>query len=130
MLSRDEFLRTLSKKGIDAAEVDHLLPSNFQRIAAAAEDARAHMPGVGFMSVSKRLNCFYAVCHHLDRMVEDGRIDLNDSQAVILLLKVADKTFEKAVTMFDLRGSRASTRERAEMPRSARMYLAGMEVQT
>jgi hypothetical protein len=85
------------------------------------------MPGIGFASAQGRLNCFMAVCRHLDSLIEAGEIDLGESQLLLNLLRMTNRKFMKAITMFDIRGTRARAIERAEMPRSAREYLAGLE---
>ncbi len=85
------------------------------------------MPGIGFGSVSGRMNCFLAVCRHLDTMIETDEIDLSDSQIVLNILSMKDRKFRKALAMFVGRGSRSTARERVEMPRSAMEYLAGLE---
>lgn len=127
MITKDEFIETLKKGGVDVDEVEPEL-ADFDVAVDAALKIRAAMPGIGFGSVSGRMNCFVAVCRHLDTMIENSEIDLSGSQIVLNILRLKDKKFRKAITMFDLRGSRYRAAERAELPRSAVEYLAGLEM--
>jgi hypothetical protein len=69
-----------------------------------------------------------AVCRHLDTLVADNTINAEQTQIVLLVLRFADEQFLKAITMFDLRGPRSGPRKGATMPRTARAYLAGIEM--
>ena len=127
MIGKQHFISKLSSVGLDTAAL-HSVLGRYEDFADLAEELRRSMPGIGFASASQRMNCFIAVCRHLDAMIESGRVSLGDSQFVLMILRLSDKKFEKAITMFDTRGPRYSLRERAEMPRSAREYLAGLEM--
>jgi cytidylate kinase len=64
----------------------------------------------------------------LDEMMERGDIDLDGSQMAIIILRLKNKTFLKAVAMFDTRWPRISLRDQADLPKSAREYLAGIKM--
>ena len=127
MITKDEFSEWLKKGGADVDTVEEAL-ADFDALVDAALKVRASMPEIGFGSAKGRMNCFLAVCRHLDTMIENGEISLSDSQAVLNILRLKDRKFRKAITTFDLLGSRYGARDRAELPRSAREYLAGLEM--
>ena len=79
MITKQQFLDNLKTEGeeyIDeiAKELDDL---NFEEHVDIASRANAAMPGIGFMSMPKRLNCFMAVCRHLDVFIELMRLALS-----------------------------------------------------
>ena len=127
MITKYEFIETIKKGGVDIDPADPTL-ANFDVAVDAASRIRAAMPGIGFGSVSGRMNCFLAVCRHLDTMIETGEIDLSGSQIVLNILRMKDRKFRKAISMFDMRGSRYGARDRIELPRSAMQYLADLEL--
>jgi hypothetical protein len=127
MMTRSEFIARLKQTGADEAELENEL-GDFDEIARAASEADAAMPGIGFFSVANRMNCFMSVCRHLDSMVADGRINPSDTQFVLMVLRFKNKKFLKAITMFDVRGRRYGPAARADMPQTAREYLAGLEM--
>lgn len=123
MITKAEFIELAKASGADAAIIEDEL-RNFDRIAEAAIQVRTTMPGIGVMSVRQRLNCFMAVCRHLDSIIECGELEQAEAQIVLLVLRLKDRKFRKAITMFEIRADRYGARERAEMPRTARLYLA------
>lgn len=125
MMTKAEFLAKLTARKIDTSTLEEEL-EDFEEISSAARQVQTAMPGIGFMSTRKRLNCFMAVCRHLDQIVEDGGLDFKNVQFVLIILRLKNKTFRKAVSMFDIRASRYRDRERAEMPRTAQDYLSGL----
>lgn len=128
MVSKEDFVRLVSKARPLPAEELAEIDGQYEAAAEAARQLAASMPGIGIVSVTKRLNAFFAVCRHLDKLVESGEISASEGQLSLLILRVANRTFLKAATMFDLRSSRFDTRPRAELPRSAREYLAGLQM--
>ena len=127
MISKEEFIRLLRKAGTQVSGDEPEFES-FETCANIAEQLKASMPGIGFGSNSQRMNCFHAVCRHLDEFIDGGEIDIGGSQIALMILRLSDKRFLKASTMFDIRGSRMGFRERAEMPASEREYLAGLKM--
>ena len=125
MITKDEYIEILQRTGFTPS-ADSL--SNFEEAAHAAVKLSTMMPGIGVLSVSSRLNCFYAVCRHLDAMIDDGELSLDDTQLALNILRLKDRTFKKAIIAFDGFGPRLGTRERGELPRSALEYLAGLEM--
>lgn len=122
MITKEEFYELAKASGGDPTLIENEL-SNFDGAVDAAMQARAAMPGIGFMSVKQRLNCFMAVCRHLDSVVESGELEESDAQIALLILRLKDRKFRKAISMFELRSDRYGARERAEMPRTARFYM-------
>lgn len=127
MMTKAELIQLMNARGVDTAAIEGEL-GNFEQVAESASKVRAAMPGIGFGSASKRINCFMAVCRHLDSMVDDGELDPSEAQLVLNMLRLKEKKFQKAISMFDHHRSRYGARERAEMPRSARQYLAAIEM--
>lgn len=126
MLSKSEFLERLGNSGADLDGLSDEL-DDFESISEAAEKAWNAMPGIGFVSVRGRINCFLAVCRHLDSMVEDHLINEQEAQIAIIILSLEDKKFRKAVSMFDLRAPRYRVKERVELPEAAQVFLASAE---
>jgi hypothetical protein len=131
MITQGEFINFLCEKlHQDREETENTISNwNFESIVNAAIMAYDSMPGIGFLSRALRLNAFFSVCRHLDDLVENGTIDIEESQAVLIILRLKKKPFRKAITMFDLMGQtgRFNIRTKIEMPRVAREYLAGIE---
>lgn len=127
MISRNELIDFLVKAGMSQEECEEDIPEDIERIAQAAAMASVKMPGIGFASVQKRLNCFRAVCYYLDHLVEQGQIDAEETQMVLIILRIKNKAFAKAITMFDLRGERLSPLEIIELPKSAQTYLHSLK---
>ena len=124
MITKEELFELFKGSGIRFS-ADEL--SNFEETANAALKLSASMPGIGILSVKSRLNCFIAVCRHLDTMMDNGELRLGDTQLALTILRFKDRTFAKAITTFDGIGPRLRAREKAELPRSALEYLAGLE---
>ena len=128
MLPKDEFIHIACSGNAPTTQMEEQLEEEYESAAEAAHVLRASMPSIGILSVQKRLNAFFAVCRHIDQLVAAGQISESGGQLSILILRLADPSFKKAATMFDLRGSRYDLAARAEMPRSARRYLASLQV--
>ena len=127
MITKDEFVRRISKgQPLSRQELDDL-ETGFEQAQEAAAVAVASMPSIGLFSVAKRLEAFLAVCRALDDLVESGKLTGSSAQISLLILRVSNPAFLKAVTMFDIRGTRYDARALANMPRSAREYLAGIK---
>jgi hypothetical protein len=126
VISKDDFIRLSGgQSSFSAAELNQL-DGQFENAAAAAAQLRSEMPDIGFMSAPKRVNAFISVCRHLDQLVASGRLDESEGQLALIILRVGDSPFLKAVSMFDERASRLDADARADLPRSARQYLAGL----
>jgi hypothetical protein len=125
MITFEEFSAFLKKFGARDEDISSEL-KNFDSIVEAAYKAQQRMPSIGFVSVNARMNCFIAVCRHLDEMIDNGEISLGESQLVLMILRFKNKKFLKAITMFDLRGKRYGVTDRRELPKTAREYLAGI----
>jgi hypothetical protein len=125
MMSKDEFVSILKRGG---SEIDGSEPEfrNFDAVARLALSVQAAMPGIGFCSASRRINCFVAVCRHLDALIDAREIDLTQSQFVISLLRIKNKAFRKATVMFDFHAPQWGVEAKAALPRAAREYLAGL----
>jgi hypothetical protein len=113
--------RSLDSEG--EQEINQLWDSAY----SAACLVEAKMPGIGFFSATKRMNCFIAVCRELDAQIDRFEITLEDSQLALLILRTSNPTFNKAMAMFDYRGSRFHAKDRLELPESAHEYLKGLE---
>lgn len=127
MITKQEFADALRKGGINVTG-DELEFETFENCVNAAVKIKDAMPGIGFASAAKRINCFLAVCRHLDELMDDEEIDLSDSQIILIILRLKDKTFNKAISMFELHGPRFRAMDRADLPKPAREYLAGLEM--
>lgn len=126
MISKEGFIGVLkSKSSISEYELEDL-DRDWDDAMEAAVSAAASMPGIGLASTVQRVNAFLAVCRHLDQMIEQGNISLSQSQLAIMILRLSNNKFKKAVTMFDLRADRFNVLARSELPSSAREYLAGI----
>ena len=123
MMTKAEFIRVAKANRIDVSLVEDEL-QNFDRIIETALDVQAAMPGIGFVSIKQRLNCFMAVCRHLDSLVEGGDLTMSEVSIILGVLKLKDRRFGKAIAAFEMYADRYGVRERAEMPRTARSYLA------
>ena len=127
LISKKEFVEYLDKVGVDVDNIQGEL-INFECISEISEIINQNMPGIGFASVNQIINCFYSVCRNIDDYIEDGEIDIGESQIILTILRIKNKRFEKAITMFDLRANRVTAADRRTMPKSAIEYLAGIRM--
>ncbi len=126
MITLDSFIALMESQGPISEAEKKELSDHWEQAMEAALSAGGAMPGIGFASPTQRINAFLAVCRHLDQMIGEGRIDIAQSQLAINILRLSNKKFNKAVTMFDLRSNRFSISAQAELPHSAQEYLAGI----
>ncbi|MCM0753687.1 hypothetical protein M7784_00265 [Desulfovibrio aminophilus] len=122
----DQLIVALKNK-IDPIDIS---ADQFNTARDAADKVKQAIPEIGTMSVKGRMNAFLAVCRHLDNLLDEGELDQFEAQLALMLLRLESKAFSKAAVMFDLRAPRLDMRERAELPRVARGYLAGLEITT
>jgi hypothetical protein len=127
MISRENFVQVVLSGRTPTPAESQELDLHFEAAAEAACQLVRAMPGIGFLSVNKRLNAFFAVCRHIDHLIDAGQIDATEGQLSILIMRVGNQAFKKACMMFDLRANRFDVEARVEMPRSARQYLAGIQ---
>ena len=126
MLSKEQFISLVSRSSsLSSSEIEDI-NNQFESANDAAITIEAAMPAIGLFSVQKRLNAFFAVCRHLDQLIENESINKAEAQLSLLILRLSNKSFLKAATMFDIRGNRYDARHVAEMPRTASEYLAGL----
>jgi hypothetical protein len=124
MVSKERFLGILSSSGqMSAADLTDLDAAWDEAFNGAVALQRS-MPGIGFMSVQKRLAAFFAVCRQLDQIVDSGQLTQDEGQLSLQILRLSNRAFNKAMTMFEIRGDRFGVVAQIEMPMSARVYLA------
>ncbi|MGV2989900.1 hypothetical protein ACE1OE_19885 [Vibrio sp. E150_011] len=126
MIQLEEFINLLKNNGSLSGSDELQIRDNWEEIFAAATNALERMPSIGFLSTTKRINTFLAVCSHLDQLVSNGFINREQAQMALQILRLSNKSFEKAITMFELRQSRFGIRAIAELPEVARLYLMSM----
>lgn len=127
MITLENFKAILKKAGSLDQESEETITRCWDSSHKAACLVKSRMPGIGFFSVAKRMNCFLAVCSDLDALIDRGEITLEDSQLALNILRLSDSTFTKAITIFDIRGTRFRAIDRVELPNSAHEYLKGLE---
>ena len=127
MITLEKFKTILQKSGSLDSEGEQDLNQYWDFAYNAACLAKSKMPGIGFCSVAKRMNCFIAVCRELDAQIDRGEINLEASQLALLILRTSNRAFNKAMTMFEIRGLRFRAKDRLELPESAHEYLKGLE---
>ena len=127
MITIEKFKAILRKTGSLDSEGEEEINQCWDSAFQAAYSTNAKMPGIGFFSVAKRMNCFLAVCRELDAQIERGEITLGESQLALLILRTSNSAFSKAMAMFDIRGPRLRASDRSELPHSAWEYLVGLE---
>ena len=125
VMSKAKFITKL-RRGVPSVTGSEPELAFYDSAAAAAEQALARMPGIGFASNIKRFEAFVAVCRHLDLLAEQGTINEGDAQLALLILRASNKPFLKAATAFDFHGLKLKARDRGELPDTAREYLAGL----
>ncbi|MBL4830704.1 MAG: hypothetical protein JKY55_12585 [Aliivibrio sp.] len=126
MIQLEKFINLL-RNNDSLSDYDELqIRENWEDALAAAATALERMPSIGFLSTKKRINTFLAVCSHLDQLVSNSFINREQAQMALQVLRLSNKSFEKAITMFELRQSRFGIRAIAELPESARLYLMSM----
>lgn len=92
-----------------------------------AQTALRAMPSIGFMSSSKRLAAFFAVCRHLENLVLKGHCDPSQAIFSLALLRKSSSDFRKCIDLFDSMAPRIDVVDRSSMSRVARGYLASLE---
>jgi hypothetical protein len=124
IVDRQQFDAMMRSARCDPEELHAL--ADFDRAREAAVAVLAAFPGIGLLSPLRRMNAFYAACHHLDRLVQEAAITEDEAQAVVLILRMSDGRFRKAVDTFDAYAGRIRAREAAEMGATARSYLVNL----
>lgn len=104
-----------------AAEAD-AFERDFETAAELAAIGIARMPGIGFCSVRKRLNAFLAVCAQIDLHRTD--VDSNAAMLALMIMRLANRPFTKAMTMFEIRAARFTMYDMIEMGQTAREFLS------
>tara|TARA_B100001989_G_C24516571_1_gene453493 strand:+ start:584 stop:1339 length:756 start_codon:yes stop_codon:yes gene_type:complete len=127
IISKKEFLNRVCKTELDKEEfLDDLGEEALERAIEYSYKAKEKMPSIGFLSVKNRMNSFLSVCHYLDKMVELGNLSPNEAQIVLIILRLKEKKFEKAIIMFEIQSRKLSIEARIELPDTATQYLSGM----
>ncbi|MGR5466975.1 hypothetical protein ACPV51_06885 [Vibrio astriarenae] len=126
MIQLEKFINLLRNNGSLSGNDELQIRDNWEDAFSAAATALERMPSIGFLSTKKRINTFLAVCSHLDQLVTNGFINHEQAQMALQILRLSNKSFEKAITMFELRQSRFGIRAIAELPEVARLYLMSM----
>lgn len=85
------------------------------------------MPGIGFLSFKQRLNAFFAVCRHFDKLIDERGLTEEQAQLGLSILRLINSTFKKAVVMFETRSNRFDAVACSDMSRTARQHLAGIQ---
>jgi len=112
MITLDKFKAILQKSRSLDSEGEQHLAQYWDSAYNAACLAKTKMPGIGFCSVAKRMNCFIAICRELDAQINRGEINLEASQLALLILRTSNTAFNKAMTMFEERGLRFRAKDR------------------
>ncbi len=126
-MDMDSFISTLQKSILLSEADKEVISLGWDGAYEAALRVNSEMPGIGFLSMRRRWNAFILVCHHLDQMVSEGAVSVEQTQLAISILRLINKNFAKAIAAFDLYYNRVRVSEKSELPRSAREYLAGIE---
>ena len=105
---------------------------NYDYAHRIASYAHQRMPGIGFMSGSKRLNAFYTVCEVVgnEMMKEDGfsRFDFDENwryaQLILQIIRFMDSNFDTAAATFEKMARHLKPHEVQLMPELAMMYAS------
>ncbi|UXZ62572.1 hypothetical protein NUJ28_07615 [Burkholderia multivorans] len=118
------FFEIMKRTGDLQEEERAALDRDFEEAFEIAVAAKHRMPGIGFMSARHRLNAFLAVCRHIDDIRGAATVDV--VLLSLMILRVRDKAFLKAITMFEIRAPRFDLHYIVGLPKTARDYLATM----
>jgi len=124
VFNKQKFVGAVSKSGMVPAAHLAEMERQFDDALPVAVTLLRAVPGIGFLSREKRLNAFWAVCRHIDLMVEKEITSYELGVFAISMLRIESGDFSKACAMFDFLAPRFDINAKASMPRSARMYLA------
>lgn len=92
-----------------------------------AQTALRSMPSIGFMSSTKRLSAFLAVCRHIEILVLRGHCNVAQALFSLAILRCHSTDFSKCIDLFDSIAPKINPVERSSMSRVARAYLASLE---
>lgn len=115
------FFETMKRTGSLADGERAALDRDFEEALEIAVAAKHRMPSIGFMSARQRLNAFLAVCRHIDDIRGAATVDV--VLLALLILRLRDRAFLKAITMFEIQAQRFDLHYIVALPQSAREYL-------
>jgi|GEM_PF-1934354 len=121
----NEFAEFLNRKCMPMHEVIRSI-DDFDALREAVDALRSRMPSIGFLSPSRRVQCFYAVCRQLDAFIDKGRLTIDDALMALNMLGFESGRFRKAVRMFRRRWARRREGDRASLPQVTRFYMDGI----
>lgn len=126
-MRKDQFVAIHNRNGSlhenDLEEIEF----NWRAGNEAALSESAAMLGIGFLSVKQRLNAFFAACRHFDKLIDERGLTEEQAQLGLSIIRLINSQFKKAVVMFETRSHRLDATAHADMPRTARQYLAGIQ---
>jgi len=88
MITKEAFISKIAAKmnPEEAAEFLEQINKLWDEAFESAMVAKCRMPGIGILSITKRLICFLAVFRELDAQIAKGRLSLDGSQVAIQIL--------------------------------------------
>jgi|TARA_R110000850_G_scaffold274272_1_gene411591 hypothetical protein len=126
-MNKDQFVAIVNRNGSLHEKDLEDIEFNWRAANEAALSVSAAMPGIGFFSVKQRLNAFFAACRHFDKLIDERGLTEEQAQLGISILRLINSKFKKAVIIFETRSKRFDATAHADMPRTARQYLAGIQ---
>ncbi|MCC5967769.1 MAG: hypothetical protein JJU24_16735 [Natronohydrobacter sp.] len=123
LVTRKSFLEALRDPGgLPQGEIDRI-DGLWPGAKAAAEQARAVMPGIGFFSPRRRAEAFVALCAELDRAAKDQGLAQEQCQLALAILRMSAARIRKAEAGFLARFPRMDSAAQASLPETAKHFL-------
>ena len=120
MISKDEFIRRAARIGpVNEPGWADSVDANWEMAVQAASILNSRMPGVGFLSIRKRLSCFLAVCSQIDSLTESHHLTFEAALLAQHILLVTNSDYAKAHALFMHRAPSMSWEEAITFPKMA-----------
>jgi len=123
MMSKEVFISWLNNHESLTADLEFDIHDCFEAALDAATQGLAHMPDIGFMSHSKRLESFYSVCRFFDGLIARGTLEITEALVALNILRAMDRNFRKAADEFTHQAMSAPLGQSEALPVTAREYL-------
>jgi len=127
MISKEDLLLTVGRGKPLSSDITETINAAYSVAREIAEEVEPKIPSIGFLSRKRRISAFMYTCEVINEYVKNKKITLGDSQLVLVILRLSNSKFNKAISMFDILAHRTTLYDRATMPLVAREYLAGIE---
>lgn len=85
------------------SEMEPYINTNWDRAIELSDYVLTRLPSIGFYSAQKRIIAFLVACEIYQKQINKGIVDYDLASLSMLILKLTNKSFLKAITMFEIK---------------------------